>query len=120
MRVSEAGMTLLEVLLAMTVLALGVFASAALQLRSLQVSDSAHLDAQAVQLAQRLLETARAAGTLTASDEAAWRRQVLEVLGSSAEGRVSRAAGGLSLELNWSAPGEAHRPSLSLQGRVLP
>lgn len=120
MRVREAGMTLLEVLLAMTVLALGVFASAASQLRGLQVSDSAHLDAQAVQLAQSLMERARAAGTLTASDEAAWRALIVETLGASAEGRVSRAAGGVSLELNWSAPGEPRRSSLSLQGSVLP
>ncbi|MDF9618545.1 type IV pilus modification protein PilV [Pseudomonas entomophila] len=120
MQVGEAGMTLLEVLLAMAVLALGVFASAALQLRSLQVSDSAHLDGQAVRLAQNMLERARAVGSLTAGEEAAWRSQVVVVLGPSAEGRVSRAAGELSLELEWSAPGDAQRPSLSLQGKVSP
>ncbi|WP_275679409.1 type IV pilus modification protein PilV [Pseudomonas entomophila] len=120
MQVREAGMTLLEVLLAMAVLALGVFASAALQLRSLQVSDSAQLDGQAVQLAQNMLERARSVGTLTAGEEAAWRGQVVEMLGLSAEGRVSWASGVLSMELAWSAPGNAQRPSLSLQGKVLP
>ncbi|QVM90681.1 type IV pilus modification protein PilV [Pseudomonas entomophila] len=120
MQVREAGMTLLEVLLAMAVLALGVFASAALQLRSLQLSDSAHLDGQAVRLARNMLERARAVGTLTVGEEAAWRTQVVDVLGPSAEGRVNGASGVLSLELDWSAPGSAQRPSLSLQGKVLP
>lgn len=120
MQAKETGMTLLEMLLAMGVLALGVFASAALQLRSLQVSDSAQLDGQAVLLAQNMLERARAVGTLMAGEEAAWRAQVVDVLGPSAEGRVSEAAGVLSLELDWSAPGDAQRPSLSLQGKVLP
>ncbi|MBH3414057.1 MULTISPECIES: prepilin-type N-terminal cleavage/methylation domain-containing protein [Pseudomonas] len=42
------GMTLIEVLLAVLVVAVGMFAAAGLQLKALQATDSARRDAQAV------------------------------------------------------------------------
>ncbi|MDH0304681.1 MULTISPECIES: type IV pilus modification protein PilV [unclassified Pseudomonas] len=119
MRTREGGMTLLEVLLAMTVLALGLFASAALQLRGLQATDGARRTGQALQLAQGMLERTRAAGSLEAGVQAAWQAQVARQLGESAQGRLSLSAGMLTLELDW--PGaDQQRQSLSLQGRVSP
>ncbi|RIZ36836.1 prepilin-type N-terminal cleavage/methylation domain-containing protein [Pseudomonas putida] len=43
----QGGMTLLEVLLAVVVVAAGLFATAAMQLQALQVADSARRDGQA-------------------------------------------------------------------------
>lgn len=81
MQARERGMTLLEVLLAMTVLALGVFAAAALHLRSVQASGSALREMHALQLARSQLEQARAAGTLEVGDGAAQRRSPLTLPG---------------------------------------
>ncbi|MNG89969.1 hypothetical protein D3C76_717520 [compost metagenome] len=61
MRTTEQGMTLLEVLLAVLVVAIGMFAAAALQLRALQASDTARRDGQAAWLAYSQREQARAA-----------------------------------------------------------
>ncbi|WEL56184.1 prepilin-type N-terminal cleavage/methylation domain-containing protein [Pseudomonas kermanshahensis] len=61
MRTIEGGMTLLEVLLAMVVVAVGLFAAAALQVRALQATDSARHDAQAALLKHTQLERSRAA-----------------------------------------------------------
>ncbi|MFP3406192.1 prepilin-type N-terminal cleavage/methylation domain-containing protein [Pseudomonas sp. SIMBA_065] len=62
MRAMEGGMTLLEVLLAMVVVAVGMFAAGALQVRALQATDSARHDAQTALLAHTRQERARAAG----------------------------------------------------------
>jgi type IV pilus modification protein PilV len=47
MHKKQRGMTLLEVLLAVVVVAVGMFASAALQLKALQATDSARREGQA-------------------------------------------------------------------------
>ncbi|MFF7106473.1 type IV pilus modification PilV family protein [Pseudomonas sichuanensis] len=111
-------MTLLEVLVAMTVLALGVFMAAAIQVRGLHASDSAWREGQALQLLQAMLERARARGALSAVDTAAWRGQVATVFGGQAEARASLAADWLMLEVSWPIGGQ--RQVLELQGRVQP
>lgn len=58
----ERGMTLLEVLLAMVVVAVGMFAAAALQVRALQATEAARHDAQAALLVHTQREQTRAAG----------------------------------------------------------
>lgn len=115
----EGGMTLLEVLLAVTVLTLGLFASAALQLRGLQAVEGARREAQALQLAQGMLERVRAAGAIEAGEEAAWQSRLIQVLGGAAQGRMSLAGGVLVLDVDWPGMG-GDRQSLSVQGRVLP
>ncbi|WP_087503393.1 prepilin-type N-terminal cleavage/methylation domain-containing protein [Pseudomonas sp. SID14000] len=47
MHTRQWGMTLLEVLLAMTVVAVGMFAAAGLQVQALQATDSARREGQA-------------------------------------------------------------------------
>jgi type IV pilus assembly protein PilV len=47
MHKKQRGMTLLEVLLSVVVVAVGIFASAAMQLKALQATDSARRDGQA-------------------------------------------------------------------------
>lgn len=115
MQARERGITLLEVLLTMTVLALGLFAAAAQQLRGLQVGDEARRDSQAVYLAQGLLERGRALGGLREAERADWQAQVHRLLGTSAYGRVTGSAETWSLEIHRS--GQA---LISLQGRVSP
>lgn len=113
----EGGMTLLEVLVAMTVLALGVFMAAAIQVRGLHASDSAWREGQALQLLQGMLERARAR-ELSAVDTTAWRAQVVTVLGGQAEAQASLAADWLMLGVSWPMGGQ--RQVLELQGRVQP
>lgn len=48
MHARQRGMTLMEVLLAVVVVAVGMFATAAIQLQALQAADSARRDGQAV------------------------------------------------------------------------
>ncbi|MGH8383160.1 type IV pilus modification protein PilV [Pseudomonas sp.] len=60
----QQGMTLIEVLVAMAVLGLGLFAAAGLQVRALQATDSALRSTQAAYLAHGMLEQARAGGDL--------------------------------------------------------
>ncbi|MBK5002761.1 prepilin-type N-terminal cleavage/methylation domain-containing protein [Pseudomonas sp. S31] len=62
MRTQQRGMTLLEVLLAMGVLAVGLFASASMQMRALQATEAAFTDTRAALAAHSLQERARTAG----------------------------------------------------------
>jgi len=55
----QKGMTLLEVLLAVVVVAVGMFAAAGLQLQALQATDSTRRDGQAAMAAHSELERAR-------------------------------------------------------------
>ncbi|MCE5991336.1 prepilin-type N-terminal cleavage/methylation domain-containing protein [Pseudomonas sp. NY15349] len=59
MRARQWGMTLLEVLLAMVVVAVGVFAAAGLLLQALQATDSAHREGQAALAAHSERERSR-------------------------------------------------------------
>ncbi|WP_460421454.1 type IV pilus modification protein PilV [Pseudomonas sp. ZL2] len=58
----QQGMSLIEVLLAMLVLGLGLFAAAAAQVRALQATDSALQSTQAAYLQHGVLEQARING----------------------------------------------------------
>jgi len=55
----QRGMTLLEVLLAIVVVGVGMFAAAGLQLQALQASDSARRDGQAAMAAHSERERGR-------------------------------------------------------------
>ncbi|CAM3916901.1 putative membrane protein [Pseudomonas reidholzensis] len=117
MRTKARGMTLLEVILGLAVLALGVLAAAVLQVRALQATDSARRDSQATHLAQGLLERARAAGGLQSGELLQWQRQVREVLGDQAQGRVSRAGARLVVQIDWPDARAPAPPGIRLQGR---
>lgn len=118
MQAKEGGVALLEVLVAMTVLGLGLVTAAALQMRGVQGFDSARREGQAVQLAQGMLEQVRAAGRLSATDEARWREQVVSALGASASVHANPAGNTLQVELHW--PDARAIRQLRLQGKVLP
>lgn len=110
----ERGMTLLEVVLTIVVLALGLFAAAAQQMRGLQALDDARRETQAVFLAQGLLERSRAAGTL-AGERAAWQGRLDQILGVSAQGNVTEAGHALVVEVH-----QAGQLLTSLQARAWP
>jgi len=59
MHARQRGMTLVEVLLAVVVVAVGMFATAAIQLQALQAADSARRDGQAAMAAHSELERGR-------------------------------------------------------------
>jgi len=112
------GLALLEVLMAMAVLALGLTTCASLLARGAQAFDSAGRESLALQGAQSLLERVRAQGRLTVADELGWRSQLVERLGVSAQGRVNRSAQMLQVQVLW--PAQGGEQVLTLHGGVLP
>ncbi|HDS1734826.1 type IV pilus modification protein PilV [Pseudomonas sp. BP8] len=110
-------MTLLEVLLGVLVLALGVLAGAALQIRALQATDSARRDTQASHLAQALVERVRAAGGLQSADLLQWQREVQASLGAQARGRARHTGALLVVDVDWPDPRDQHHQGISLQAR---
>lgn len=118
MPMRQRGMTLLEVMIAVVVLALGLIASAGLQLRALQATDSARRDTQAVYLAQGILENARAAGRLEASALSRWQAQIKASLGAQAQGRVVHSGDMLVVDIHWPGAGTAERQGINLQGQL--
>lgn len=60
----QQGMTLIEVLVAMAVLGLGLFAAAGLQVRALQATESALRSTQAAYLDHDVFKQARTGGAL--------------------------------------------------------
>jgi type IV pilus assembly protein PilV len=65
MHARQRGLTLLEVMLAVVVVALGLFAAAALQVQASQATDAARREVQGALAEHALDERTRAAGTLT-------------------------------------------------------
>lgn len=110
----EQGMNLIEVMIALLVLSLGVFAAAALQGRALQATDGALRTTQALHLAQALFEGARAAGRLSPQHVSELQRNLAAMAGASAQAGVVQAGAGLTLDLQWQGGGFA------VQGRVAP
>lgn len=120
MRTRQRGMTLLEVLLSVLVLAIGLFGAAGLQLRALQATEHARRDSQAVWLAHSALEQAREAGSWSAQQRGAWQRQLRDVLGEGARGEVTQSSGRLQVTVFASQARATDASLIRLQGRVMP
>ncbi|MFK0090495.1 prepilin-type N-terminal cleavage/methylation domain-containing protein [Pseudomonas sp. NPDC090755] len=117
----QQGMTLIEVLLAMALLGVGLFAAAGLQLRALQATDSALRGTQAAYLAQGVFEQARAVEVLREEDRVWFQAQVGGVLGAGAQGQVALTTGELRVLIDWDDSRAGwQRRSLSLAGRLAP
>lgn len=107
----QRGLTLIEVMVAQVVLALGLLGAAGLQLRSVQGTDSARMVSQGAVIAHGMLERARSARGVDGRDQAELQRQVEAFAGASGRGvfrgngvlvswRDERGGGGLrSIEL---------------------
>lgn len=114
MRKGQKGITLLEVVLGMLVLALGLFAAAALQVKALQATASARQHSQATYLAQSLLEQARASGSVGTLAE--WQAQIRLALGAQAVGRVQSSGHLLEVIVDWPDARDPEHQGVSLQG----
>ncbi|MFS1291143.1 type IV pilus modification protein PilV [Pseudomonas piscis] len=113
---SEFGMTLIEVLVALLVLALGLLGAAAVQLKALQYTDSARMSTQASFIAHGMLERIRtstpsdvlqakpgeaASGGLRAQDLADFASDVANFAGVDARGRVDAGQGLYIVHITW-------------------
>lgn len=87
-RKRQQGVTLVEVMVAQAVLALGLLGAAGLQLRSVQGTDSARLASQAVFVAHGMLERARSVRGVDSGDQLDFRRQVEAFAGASGRGEL--------------------------------
>lgn len=117
----QQGMTLIEVLVAMALLGLGLFAGAGLQLRALQATDSALRSTQAAYLAQGMIEQVRAVGALRGGDLERFRADVLALIGPGGAGLATLEGGHVRVLISWDdSRAGLERRSLSLSGQVAP
>lgn len=107
----QSGATLLEVLVAIVVLAIGLLGLAALQMTSLTSGYSAHQRSQATMLAYDISDRMRArpdaalAGAYdnnsTDADRVSWNTAVVEQLGAGASGQVIRNGQAVEIRVTW-------------------
>lgn len=134
---AQDGMTLIEVLVALVIFAVGLLGAAAIQIKALKYTDSALMSTQASFIAYDMLDRIRAnSGTdygLTASAQgplaAAWQQDVhdftqniLSFGGPTAKGEIHLAQGIYTLAITWddarAAGTGAARRSIVLSSRV--
>jgi len=96
-RTRQQGVTLIEVMVAQVLLALGLLGAAGLQLRSVQGTDSARMLSQAALVAHGMQERARSARGFDGRDEGDFQRQVEAFAGASGRG-VLRGNG---VQVSW-------------------
>lgn len=82
----QRGMTLVEVMVAQIVVALGLLGAAGLQLRSMQGTDSARMLGQAAFVAHGMQERARSTQGIGGRDQAEFQRQVEAFAGPTGRG----------------------------------
>lgn len=116
----QSGMTLIEVLVAVLVLAVGMLGAAVVQLNALKYTDSARMISQASFIAYDMLDRIRAnsgtdyswgrterapAGTHTASvrdlDLHDFKANIIGFAGEGAEGSVAVSAGEATVSISW-------------------
>lgn len=95
-------MTLIEVLVALVVVSLGLFAAAKLQWRALQGTDSAQKSSQAIWLAHGVLEHSRSAAGVGAPERLEFQRRVEAFAGPTGRGEIVEDAGGTTVRVAWS------------------
>lgn len=122
-------MTLIEVLVAVLILAIGLLGAAVIQLNALKYTDSSRMTSQASFIAYDMLDRIRAnasadyawgraerapANTATASvrdlDLHDFEANILGFAGASAKGSVSISAGEVTVSISWDDSRGTHRP----------
>lgn len=93
----QRGVTLIEVMVAQVLVAVGLLGAAGLQLRSAQGTDSARMLSQAAFIAHGMQERARSTRGVGGQDEAELQRQIEAFAGPSGRGVVR----GNSLLVSW-------------------
>ena len=115
----QQGTTLLEVLLAMTVLTFGLFSIAAVQVRALQVVEEGRRDTQALYLAHAMIERTRSGSA--ERELASWQAAVRELMGTSVQAAARRSGDSIEVEVRWRDRQDADgMRSVLLQGRASP
>lgn len=106
----QQGFTLLEVLIAMVVIAVGLLGLLAMQVYSVKGNDSAYLRSQATILAYDLVDTMRAGHEATMDGDyddggarrANWDAQLVALLGAGASATVVRNNNRVRVTITWS------------------
>lgn len=122
-RSGQAGMTLIEVLVAVLILGVGLLGAAALQLNALRYTDSALMTSQASFIAYDMLDRIRANSaadyTVAAPDAGNFsvvrdqdlydfKRNVESFGGPTAEGHISLKQGVFTISITWDDARAAH------------
>lgn len=125
----QNGMTLIEVLVAVSILAIGLLGAAGIQLNALKYTDSSRMTSQASFIAYDMLDRIRAnsavdyswgraerapASSASASvrdlDLHDFEANILGFAGASARGSVSVSAGEVTVSISWDDSRGANRP----------
>lgn len=101
-RKRQQGLTLIEVMVAQVLVALGLLGAAGLQLRSVQGTDSARMASQAAFIAQGMLERAQSTRGVDGGDQAEFRRQAEGFAGASGRGDFRQDGAHAWVEVSWS------------------
>ncbi|WP_245586786.1 type IV pilus modification PilV family protein [Pseudomonas cremoricolorata] len=113
-------MTLLEVIVGLGVLAAGVLSATALQLHALQATDDSRRHTAAVWLAQGVMEWSRAAGPLSASQQALWQARLKAELDEQAQGHIVQGERAPRVTLGWPRRQMAEQAWVRLNDEALP
>ncbi|MDU9390458.1 type IV pilus modification protein PilV [Pseudomonas sp. zfem002] len=99
-RKGQQGLSLLEVLVAQVLIAVGLIGAAGLQMRSLQGTDSARMASQAAWIAHGMLERARSTRGVDGADQLEFQRQIEAFAGAAGRGELRQ--GGRQVTVGWS------------------
>jgi|GEM_PF-2723652 len=99
-RMWQQGLSLVEVLVAQVLMAVGVLGALGLQIGALQATDSARMASQASWIAHGLLERARSMRGVDGADQAAFLRQIEAFAGAAGHGELRD--GGTQVLVGWS------------------
>lgn len=103
LRSAQRGFSLIEVLVAVLILAIGLLGVAGVQVISMQNTSNANLRTQATIYAQDMAEQIRAhGGSLPAnSDVDAWKDRMLQDLGPDAEADITVNGSVFEIQIDW-------------------
>ena len=101
-RKPQQGLTLVEVLVALVVVSLGLFAAAKLQWRAMQGTDSALKEGQIAWLAQGMLEHSRSAAGIGTADRLEFQRMIEAFVGPAGQGEVRQDLHRTRVSVSWS------------------
>lgn len=109
-RKTQSGLSLLEVLVSIVVLAIGLLGLAGLQMTALKSGHSAYMRSQATVLAYDLADRMRASrvaalagayDSTSNADRLAWTNSVKNVLGADATVALTRNGGAIQISITW-------------------
>jgi len=99
----HSGFSMIEVLVALLILAVGLLGVAGVQVVSMQNTVSANLQTQATIFAQEMAERIRANGSsvLSSAELDEWENRFNQAVGGQGEAAVTRTGNVIEMELKW-------------------